>query len=248
MPNFADFAVPPGLPKPRPLTESDQAEPYPLYVMPPLIRDAIEEVGKHVQAPVPLIAASALATVSTAVQTRYSVQRDALLVGPAALYLLTVAESGERKSTVDKLFTAPIREWEAEQRKLLKERRAKYEAEKEDWERQGEELQRNIAGGYLADKLGTDFDPRLSHRLSEPKEPRPVRILRGDDTPEALAAALADYPVAAIISAEAGTIFGSHGMNPEAVTRNLAQANVMWDGGAIQRGRIGSGEMYGRYR
>jgi hypothetical protein len=209
-----------------------------------MIRAAIDEVAKHAQAPLPLIAASALAAVSTAVQTRYSVQRDALLTGPTGLYLLTVAESGERKSTVDKLFTGPIREWEAEQRKLLKERRAKYEADKEDWERQGEELQRNIDSGFLTTQLGTEFDPRVIHRLNEPKAPRPVRILRGDDTPEALAAALADYPVAAIISAEAGTIFGSHGMKPDAVMANLSQANVMWDGGAIQRGRVGSGEMY----
>jgi hypothetical protein len=244
MVDFAEFNTPVAPLKPRPLVETDQAEPYPLLALPPLIRGAIEEVAKHAQAPVPLIAASALAAVSTAVQTRYSVQRDAVLTGPAALYLLTVAESGQRKSTVDKLFTAPIREWEAEQRKLLKERRAKYEADKEDWERQGEELQRNIDSGFLTTQLGTEFDPRVIHRLNEPKAPRPVRILRGDDTPEALAAALADYPLAAIISAEAGMIFGSHGMKPDAIMANLSQANLMWDGGPIQRARVHSGEMH----
>jgi hypothetical protein len=231
------------LPKPRPLFQDVRPEPYPLEALPPLIRNAVREAASYIQAPHALIAASALAAVSTAVQTRFSVQRDAALSGPATLYLLTVAESGERKSTVDKLFTSPIREWEAAQRKLMKERRAKYEAQKEDWERQGEELRHNIDSGFLAAQLGTESDPRVIHRLAEPKAPRLVRLLRGDDTPEALAVALADYPSASIISAEAGTIFGSHGMNAEAVTRNLAQANTMWDGGVIHRDRISSGEV-----
>jgi hypothetical protein len=244
MADLADIGVIPAkLAKPRPLVEADYADPYPLEALPPLIRDAVEEVASYVQAPIAMIAASALAAVSTAVQTRFSVRRDAALSGPATLYLLTVAESGERKSTVDKLFTGPIRDWEAEQRKLMRERRAKYEAQKEDWEREGEQLRTNIESGFLAAQLGTELDPRIVHQLAEPKAPQRVRLLRGDDTPEALAMALAVYPVASIISAEAGTIFGSHGMNPEAVTRNLAQANVMWDGGVIQRDRVGTGEV-----
>lgn len=232
------------LPKPRPLFQAHVPAPYPLEALPPLIRDAVQEVAGFVQAPVALVAASALAAVSTAVQTRHSVRRDAALSGPATLYLLTVAESGERKSTIDKLFTGPIRDWEAQQRKLYRERRAKYEADLEDWERRGEELKRNIEGGFLAAQLGTEFDPRVAHGLAKPEEPRKVRILRGDDTPEALAMALEHYPVASIISAEAGTIFGSHGMKADAVMSNLAQANTMWDGGSIQRGRVSSGELH----
>ncbi|WP_156455628.1 YfjI family protein [Sphingomonas sp. CCH5-D11] len=232
------------LPRPRPLFQAHVAAPYPVDALPPLIRDAVREVAGFVQSPVALVAASALAAVSTAVQTRHSVRRDAALSGPATLYLLTVAESGERKSTVDKLFTGPIRDWEAQQRKLHRERRAKYEADLEDWERQGEELQRNIQAGFLTTQLGTEFDPRLAHQLAKPEEPRQVRVLREDDTPEALAMALEHYPVASIISAEAGTIFGSHGMKSDAVMSNLAQANKMWDGGSIQRGRVGTGEMH----
>lgn len=244
MADLTDIGVIPApLATPRPLVEVEVAAPYPVDALPPLIRDAIVEVAAWVQAPVALIAASALAAVSSAVQTRFSVRRDAALCGPATLYLLTVAESGERKSTVDKLFTGPIRDWEAEQRKLFRERMARFEAEKEDWERRGKILDDNIATGMLASLLGTDQDPRVLHAMAMPKEPKKIRILRGDDTPEALAMNLEHYPVASIISSEAGTIFGSHGMNPEAVTRNLAQANVLWDGGVIQRGRSGAGEL-----
>jgi len=223
----------------RPLVETQRAEPYPLDALPPIVRDAIEEVASYVQAPVALIAASALSAVSTAVQTRFSVQRDARLSGPASLYLLTVAESGERKSTVDKMFTAAVREWEAKQKREFRERRAQYEAAMEDWQRDGRALQDRLKAGAPADELSGEFDPRVIHEMNKPTEPKLRTILYGDDTPEALAMALADYPVASILSAEAGVIFGSHGMNADSVTRNLAQANAMWDGDAIRQGRVG---------
>lgn len=224
---------------PQPLRKTERAEPYPVEALPPIVRDAICEVASYVQAPLALIAASALSAVSTAVQTRFSVQRDPRLSGPATLYLLTVAESGERKSTVDKMFTAAVREWEAKQKREHRKKRAKFDAAMDDWRRDGRELDDRLKAGVHADELGGDFDPRFIHAMNMPVEPKLRTIMYGDDTPEALAIALAEYPVAAIISAEAGVIFGSHGMNADSVTRNLAQANAMWDGDAIRQGRVG---------
>jgi putative DNA primase/helicase len=60
------------------------------------------------------------------------------------------------------------------------------------------------------------------------------RLLYADATPEALSHALATgWPSAAVLSAEAGTVFGAHGMGYEAILRNLALINVFWDGGEI---------------
>ncbi|RMB36336.1 uncharacterized protein DUF3987, partial [Sphingomonas sp. PP-F2F-G114-C0414] len=64
----------------------------------------------------------------------------------------------------------------------------------------------------------------------------------GDDSSEALLMHLSGYPIAAVICAEAGVIFGSHAMKPEQVQRNMGQANTLWDGGPILEGRIGRGE------
>lgn len=224
---------------PQPLRKVERAERYPVDALPPIVRDAIIEVASYVQAPLALIAASALSAVSTAVQTRFSVQRDARLSGPATLYLLTVAESGERKSTVDKMFTAAVREWEVRQKREHWKARVKYDAAMDDWRRDGRALDDRLKAGVQIDQLGGEFDPRVIHAMNMPVEPKLRSILYGDDTPEALAMALADYPVASIISAEAGIIFGSHGMNADSVTRNLAQANAMWDGDAIRQGRVG---------
>ncbi|MFZ1773580.1 MAG: YfjI family protein, partial [Rhizobiaceae bacterium] len=230
--------------KPRPLRQEVRPEEYPVAYMPPVIAEAVREVQAYTQAPMAMVAACALSVVSAAVQTRYGVQRDAALDGPASLYLLTVAESGERKTAVDKLFMKPLREWEAQQMRAAREQKAQYETALEDWERDKESMENLIAQGFHADQLGTELDPRVQHELRKPKEPRLARMLRGDDTPEALSVALQNYPVAAVITSEAGVIFGSHGMSKESATRNLALVNAMWDGGPVSQDRIGRGSIH----
>ncbi len=65
-----------------------------------------------IQASVELVAASALTALSVAGQQIAAVSCDSGLSGPVSLYFVTVAESGERKSSVDAVFAQPIREQE----------------------------------------------------------------------------------------------------------------------------------------
>lgn len=60
------------------------------------------------------------------------------------------------------------------------------------------------------------------------------RLLYADATPEALAHALATgWASAGVLSAEAGAVFGAHGMGQDTLLRNLALLNVLWDGGEM---------------
>ena len=102
----------PTWPDPQPLTVDSAPDPYPLESLPGILKAAILEVQAFVQAPTSLVAYSALAALSIAVQGHVDVQRAVKLSGPSSLYLLTVADSGERKTTCDGLFLAAIREWE----------------------------------------------------------------------------------------------------------------------------------------
>jgi hypothetical protein len=74
------------------LAEQLTAHPYPLDALPVFLRDAVKEVQGFVQAPAALVACSALAALSLAAQGLVNVRRDAQLVGPVSLYLLSVAE------------------------------------------------------------------------------------------------------------------------------------------------------------
>ena len=82
--------------------------PFPVHVFPSLIRNAIYEVERQTQAPLSLISASALGAISLVCQNRIDVCRLNGLCSPVSLFLLTLAESGERKSTVDKIFMKPV--------------------------------------------------------------------------------------------------------------------------------------------
>ena len=50
---------------------------------------------------------------AVAAQGLVNVRRDHQLGGPVSLYLLAVADSGERKSTCDTIFSPALRDWES---------------------------------------------------------------------------------------------------------------------------------------
>ena len=218
-------------PEPQSLTESFEPEPYPLDALPAIIRNAVEEVQRFVKAPIPLVASSALAAVSIAVQAHADVQRTEGLSGPVSLFLLSIADSGERKSTCDKFFTESIRKYEAEQAENAKPEIARYCAALKAWEAKRAGLADAIK---QAAKRGSTKD--LEAKLMDLEEQKPIaprvpRLTYGDATPEAQAWSLANHwPSGGVLSNEAGAIFGSHAMNAESQMRNLSILNVLWDG------------------
>jgi putative DNA primase/helicase len=222
-------------PEPQSLGVHLQKEDYPIDALPPLIRAAIEEVAGYVQAPLPILASSAIAAISLATQAHVNAQRDDRLIGPTSLFLLTIAESGERKSTCDSYFSQAIIAYEAEQEEIFKPKIESYRADLDAWEMERAGIKDKIR--QLA-KDGKDTS-RLKNDLrflehDKPQEPRVPRLVYVDATPEALAHKLATkWPTAGVMSAEGGTVLGAHGMSKESATRNLSQLNVLWDGGAL---------------
>lgn len=95
------------LPAPRPLmAEQNYADSYPLHHLGPL-EAAVEAAHRETQAPHAIAAQSALALASLAVQAHANVQT---LGGyrPLSLYCLTIAASGERKSSVDRCLGGDV--------------------------------------------------------------------------------------------------------------------------------------------
>lgn len=218
-------------PEPQPPTARIEPEPYPVEALPDGIRAAVQEVAGFVQAPFPLVASAALGALSLAAQARADVKRADRLQGPAALFMLTIADSGERKTTCDRFFTEAIRAYEAEQSELAKPELKKHAADMAAWnaERDGILSAIKDAGkkGKSADKLRSDL---AELECAKPEPPRVPRLIYGDATPEALTWGLAmHWPSAGIVSSEAAAIFGSHGMGRESIMRNLGTLNQLWD-------------------
>lgn len=222
-----------------PIGQSVPPEAYPLDALPKLIREAVEEVQQYNQAPTALVATSALTAVSTAIQTRVDVQRSTRLSGPVGLYGLVIADSGERKTSCDKFFSGIIESADIEAARDAKPEVQKHQADMRSWESEcsglSDAIRQAKKAGKPVDALRADLE---SAYLQKPEAPRVQKLLRLDDTPENLAYVMhKQWPAAGVLSSEAGVIFGSHGMGKDSIVRNLAQLNVLWDGGTLDIGR-----------
>ena len=219
-------------PEPQPLVAQIAPEPYPLDALPSRILAAVREVQAFAQAPVALVASAALSAVSVAVQGLYDIKRADRLTGPCSLFMLTVAESGERKTTADGFFTTALREYEAEQADIAKPSIKAFKADHAAWEAEKSGLQDAIRSASKAGKASSELTAKMRALVNdEPQPPRVPRLLYSDATPEALTWGLSKtWPSAAVISSEAGGVFGSHGMGAESMTRNLSILNQLWDG------------------
>jgi len=226
-------------PLPQPLSVKVEPKPYPCDALPQGLRAAIEEVEGFTQAPYPLVACSALGAVSTACQAHVDVQRAERLKGPCGLYLLVIADSGERKSTCDSFFTSAIRSCQRNMEEAAKPEIKRYMVERTAWEAERDGITSKIrqVGKQRKDQelLRAEL---LKVEMNEPKAPRVPRLLLADETPESLAWSLAHrWPSSGVVSSEAGAVLGSHGMGKDSAMRNLALLNVLWDGGELPIGR-----------
>jgi putative DNA primase/helicase len=226
-------------PTPQPLTASIAPEPYPLDSLPEIICAAVEEVQGFTKAPIPLVASSALAAVSLACQAHVDVKRAEKLQGPVGLFMLTIADSGERKSTCDRFFTSAIRQHQEEQAEAVRPAIQEHQAALAAWEAERDGILSAVkeAGrkGKPTDKLRADL---MQLQQDKPEPPRVPKLILGDETPESLAWSLAkQWPSAGVLSSEAGVVFGSHGMGKDSAMRNLGLLNILWDGGEHSIGR-----------
>lgn len=218
-------------PPPQPLTTKIVPEPYPVDALPATIRGAIEEVQHFTKAPIALVASSALAALSVAAQAHIDVRRSDRLQGPTSLFLLTIADSGERKSTCDSFFSSALRDYEKQQAEAAAPDTKRYAAELAAWSAEREGILAAIKGagkgGKPTEKLRRDLLGVEDHK---PAPPRVPRLIYADATPEALAWSLAKHwPAGGILSSEGGLVFGAHAMGRDSIMRNLAMLNCLWD-------------------
>ncbi len=219
-------------PEPEPLNAPDEPIPYPLEALPSGIREAVDEVLSFTQAPPAMVAVCALSALSLAGQGLADVKRDERLEGPTGLFFLILAESGERKSTVDRFFTESF----SEKERIEKEKSApvikEYNAGLAAWNAEKLGIIAKIQELVRKEADTRDWKSRLGEiEKSKPIDPKVMRLLYQDATPEALAWGLAHHwPSGGMISSEGGIVLGGHAMGKDSIVRNLALLNQLWDG------------------
>ncbi len=222
-------------PDPIPLIADEKPMPYPVDALPGVIGEAVAEVTEFVQCPAALTACSALSAISTVGAGLVDVQRANQLVGPTSLFLMAIADSGERKSTVDGYFTKAIREYEAVQEELAQQALRDYRSALGAWEAKKAGTVNAIRDASKKGKETAQLERQLARiEANRPEKPKIPKLLIGDATCEALTYRLSqNWPVGGVLSSEAGIVLGGHAMGKDSVMRNLATLNTLWDGQAL---------------
>lgn len=213
---------------------------YPVEALGPL-RAAAEAVQSRTQAPVAIPAQSALSVAALAVQGFADVET---LGGyrPTSLYCLTIAASGERKSSCDAPLMQTVHEFERQRVREYAEARKEWVQDHSIWKTRHESVLTAVRKGKAskADLAALGLEPATP--------PLPYRLV-SEPTYEGLTKLFAEgQPSLGLFSDEGGQFLGGHAMSQDNRQKTLAAFNSLWMGDPIKRTRQGDGAtaLFGR--
>ena len=175
---------------------------FPYQSLSPKLYAVVDEVRQLTQAPVELVLSSVLATASTVYQQRFDVERPGGLRSPVGLFLLTIADSGERKTSVDSVVRAPIDAFQSRELAKFKEAEVQYATQYDVWRFDKRTLENLIS------KNERSKDELTEHILMKPVLPAARKLIVDDVSSLALKQLFASSNSSVgIYSDEAGSLF-----------------------------------------
>lgn len=226
---------------PEPLRkQSAKAIDFPVELLPPIIRNAILGLHCKIQAPIAICAQSVLASVNLALQGHSDIELPIGQTRPISCLFLTIAQSGERKTSCDNEITKYI---EQHEEKL----REKYKSEYKDWKNSFDAWDKQRTQ-ILTDKSKypnrTSKESALNFLGDPPISPLDPTLICSEPTYEGLCKLMAvGQPSIGIFSSEGGQFLYGYSMKNENKLKTAAALSDLWDGKSIKRIRSGDGVM-----
>lgn len=228
-------------PQPLPLRrEIPAGAPFPVDALGAELKAVAVILNQSIQAPMAMCCQSLLAASNLAVQGHADVMIDGRRF-PTSEFFLSIGESGERKTAVDRLALAPHREHE---RSLA----ARYAHDDEEYQKL-KALYDKEWGDSLKKGKATDCQDALDALPERPQPPLQPILLTEEPTYEGLVKLLAvGQPSMGLFADEGGRLIGGYGMSAENQLKTAAGLSELWDGKRISRVRSGDSTllMYGR--
>jgi Protein of unknown function (DUF3987) len=211
---------------------------FPMHALGAL-RDAAEAIQMLTQAPAAICAQSALAAATLAVQAHRDVELPGGGRRPLTGLFASVAESGERKTSVDRLALAPAYRVEEQWRREREGQVSAFVNDLDAWKAARENAKKKNKGDRAA------IWDALNAVGPEPKAPPQAMLLVEDFSPEAMVLHLrTSRPWAGVFTSEGGVLVGGHAFNDEKVMATGALLNTLWDGNPIRRLRVLTGNAF----
>lgn len=230
------------LPEKRPLVpELPPAVAFDATALGPALEPAVMAIKQIIGAPEALCGACILGAATLAAQPHADVAVDNREF-PLSNNLLTVAVSGERKTSCDKLALAPHRLFEE---KISARRQAALDKFKI-----AQEAYAGTRAAIMKKPGSPDDKARACQQLGpEPVPPLETNLTCEEPTIEGLIRSLAaGWPSQGIFSDEGGRFLNGYAMSNESKVSSFATLSKMWDGSPIDRVRLidGASKIRGR--
>lgn len=214
--------------RPEPLRRACAAPaPYPVEALGPILAPAAEAIQRVVRSPLALCGQSVLGAAALAAQPHADVEIDGRRF-PLHLWLVTVAESGERKSGTDNQALHVHREVERELFRAYRDAVREHEIATREWRKQQQGAEES---------------------QPEPIAPLHPALTTREPTIEGLLKLLMiGTGTLGLFSDEGGTFVGGHAMNRDNQVKTAAGLSGLWDRGEADRVRSGDGasKLYGK--
>ncbi|QJW56496.1 hypothetical protein HL670_03392 [Serratia plymuthica] len=214
-------------------------QPYPVQSFPPVLRNVIQALHSNTKIPVEMIGNVVLAATSLTCQSLIEViQPHTNMPEPCSLYLMTIAESGEGKTTINKQVMKPCYAFSLELIQQYEQHVINYKHKFKLWKIRQQALESNLRQAIKKGYPGEDEEQAINrHAEGEPKRPSRPNFIYEDTSLKALVEGLSEHPEAGFISDEAITFFKSYLKN------NPGLLNKAWDGEMFDFRRA-DGEIY----
>jgi len=143
-----------------------------------------------------------------------------------SLYQVVLAESGERKSTVDKMLMKPVRDLEGVLEKQYQEDKQRYNIAMRLWQSEQKTLEKAFQREVVKGGAKTESEQRLAECLGrQPIAPLRKRLLVSDATRAAVKLALGKgWPSLVLLSDEAGSILNGELLHDTPLLNSLWSA------------------------
>ena len=214
---------------------------YPIDALGSILGDITRVIAASKQAPLSLCANSVLGAASLAVQGRANVQMDGMQIA-TSLFLITIARSGERKSSTYNLALDPHRKIQQIWMKEFKEEERQFKIRHELWEKAKSNILRDTSKKYNKFDVGQKYDAQradLEELGAEPEAPMRPILITGDPTIESLQRQVAEhYPYMGLITSEGAQFLGGFSLSNDNSVRTASALSSMWDGGELSVLRI----------
>ncbi|EXG84088.1 bifunctional DNA primase/polymerase family protein [Clostridium sp. ASBs410] len=186
--------------------------PFPVEVLPPVLKNYVIEVANSLQVSVDMVAVSVMGIIAACTQGTFFIEPKPDWQEPLNLYILTVAKPSERKTPTLKEVTKPIYDYVAAENVRRMPIYNEYLVKKKVLSGKVDTLMKKASSstkkGSSADTVGVQEVVAAQMELEELEEVTLMKLLVDDITPEAMVRVMKENEERISIMTAEGGIFG----------------------------------------